>query len=139
MATRKRATKPHQLTAHVATDALVGPPKFAARDSGATGALARPSKLQRRGSKPRTVPEIHAAAVTRDGRILPTWPEKGTGRTAPLATCGHCGGKPLIIRRCGTEPKQRGEGHKPRPRYCAVCENCGAHRAIQASPGGVAI
>jgi hypothetical protein len=125
--TRKRATQSHQLTAHVATDAFVRPPKL---QRGATGALAR---------QPRTVPEILAAAVTRDGRILPTWPEKGTGRTAPLATCGHCGGKPLIIRRCGSEPKQRGEGHKPRPRYCAVCEKCGAHRAIQAAPGGVAI
>ena len=118
---RKRAPQPHRLTA-----------------DGATGVLARP-KLQRGRSKPQAVPRILAAAVTRDGKVLPTWPEKGTGRTAPLATCGHCGGKPLIIRRCGTEPKQRGEGHKPRPRYCAVCENCGAHRAIQASPGGVAI
>jgi hypothetical protein len=51
-------------------------------------------------AKPRTtrIARIMAAAVTRDGHVLPTWPERGTGRTAPLATCGHCGGKPLIIR-----------------------------------------
>ena len=78
-----------------------------------------------------TIPQIFAAAVTRHGKVLPTWPEKGTGRTAPLAVCGHCAGKPLIIRVCGKS--SRGI------RYCAVCENCGAHRAIQASPGGVAI
>lgn len=39
-------------------------------------------------------------------RILPTpaaviYPEHGTGRTAKLTTCRHCGGKPLIVRRCG--------------------------------------
>jgi hypothetical protein len=94
---------------------------------------------KRRATQPHRVKEILAAAVTRDGKVLPTWPEKGTGRTAPLATCGHCGGKPLIIRRCGVEQRQRGDPSKPRPRYCAVCEKCGAHRAIQAAPGGVAI
>jgi hypothetical protein len=124
--TKRRATQPHRLTS-----------------SCGDGALPR-SRSQRGRSKPqtvpqKTVPQILAAAVTRDGKVLPTWPEKGTGRTAPLATCGHCGGKPLIIRRCGTEQRQRGDPSKPRPRYCAVCEKCGAHRAIQAAPGGVAI
>jgi hypothetical protein len=123
MATSKRrATQPDRVSAHVATDAFV-----------------RPHKLQRGRSKPQAVARILAAAVTRDGKVLPTWPEKGTGRTAPLATCGHCGGKPLIIRRCGTEQRQRGDPSKPRPRYCAVCEKCGAHRAIQAAPGSAAI
>jgi hypothetical protein len=77
------------------------------------------------------VRQILAAAVTRNGKVVPSWPEKGTGRTAPLATCGHCGGKPLIIRRCGQQ-RQPGDT-KPRPRYCAVCVCCGAHRAIQAA------
>jgi hypothetical protein len=80
-----------------------------------------------------TVDTIFAAAVTRAGKVLPTWPEKGTGRTAPLATCGHCGGKPLIIRRCGLE--QPCSGGPKRARFCAVCEKCGAHRAIQPAPG----
>jgi hypothetical protein len=82
----------------------------------------------------RIVARIVAAAVTRDGKVLPTWPEKGTGRTAPLATCSHCNGKPLIIRVCGVDAANHN-----RKRYCAVCEKCGAHRAIQATPAGVAI
>jgi hypothetical protein len=94
---------------------------------------------RKRTVQPGRVKAILAAAVTRDGKVLPTWPEKGTGRTAPLATCGHCGGKPLIIRRCGIEPRVRRDQSKPRPRYCAVCEKCGAHRAIQPAPGAVPI
>ena len=75
---------------------------------------------------PRTVKRIMAAAIDRDGHVLPTWPERGTGRTAPLATCGHCGGKPLIIRLCGKD----GYG---RIRHCAVCEKCGSHRKVEAA------
>jgi hypothetical protein len=47
------------------------------------------------------------------------YPEHGTGRSAPLATCGHCHGKPLLIRRCppGTSPST----------FCAVCQKCGHH------------
>jgi hypothetical protein len=86
--------------------------------------------MHSRRAKRNVTDTIQAAAVTRDGKVLPTWPEKGTGRTAPLAVCGHCNGKPLIIRVCG---KERQGGHV---RYCAVCEKCGAHRAVQASPGG---
>jgi hypothetical protein len=39
-------------------------------------------------------------------RILPVdpkyvvYPEHGTGRTAKLDKCIHCGGKPLILRQC---------------------------------------
>jgi len=79
-------------------------------------------------AKPRTtrIARIMAAAVTRDGHVLPTWPERGTGRTAPLATCGHCGGKPLIIRLCGKDSYGR-------LRHCAVCEKCGSHRKVEAS------
>ena len=58
-------------------------------------------------------------------RILPTesriviYPEHGTGRTARLTTCRHCGGKPLILRRCS---------HR---RTCAVCSRCGFHHHVR--------
>ena len=84
-----------------------------------------------RATQPSRVTEIFAVAAQRGGRVEPTWPEKGTGRTAALAVCGHCGGKPLIIRLCGHTASGI--------RYCAVCEKCGAHRAIQAAPGSAAI
>jgi len=76
--------------------------------------------------RPTRIARIMAAAVTRDGHVLPTWPERGTGRTVPLATCGHCGGKPLIIRLCGKDAYGR-------IRHCAVCEKCGSHRKVEAS------
>jgi hypothetical protein len=60
--------------------------------------------------------------TTERGRL--SWPKPGTGRTAPLATCGHCGGGPMIIRRCGIEGNTRGI------RFCAVCGECGAHRKV---------
>lgn len=46
------------------------------------------------------------------------YPEHGTGRTAKLTTCGHCGGKPLILRRCSNR------------RTCAVCSKCGFHHRV---------
>lgn len=58
-------------------------------------------------------------------RILPVnsrivvYPEHGTGRSAKLDTCRHCGGKPLILRRCN-----------PR-RTCAVCSKCGFHHHVR--------
>ena len=78
--------------------------------------------------------EIYAVAAKRGDRMVPIWPEKGTGRAAPLATCGHCGGKPLIIRLCASGSS----AGKKWARYCAVCEKCGAHRQVQAAPGSVA-
>ena len=86
-----------------------------------------PERIQRPrepSRQPARVARILAAAVDRNGRVLPTWPERGTGRTAKLATCGHCGGKPLIIRVCGKDSYQR-------VRHCAVCEVCGAHRRVE--------
>jgi hypothetical protein len=50
------------------------------------------------------------------------YPEHGTGRTAPLATCGHCHGKPLLVRRC--PPKDNPST------FCAVCQKCGHHTPI---------
>jgi len=47
------------------------------------------------------------------------YPEHGTGRTAKLTTCRHCGGKPLIVRRCGSR------------RTCAVCSKCGYHHRVR--------
>jgi len=51
------------------------------------------------------------------GALAPVvvYPEHGTGRAAQLRTCRHCGGKPLIVRKCG------------RNRSCAVCQKCGYH------------
>jgi hypothetical protein len=49
--------------------------------------------------------------------ILPT--DARTGRPAPLTACRHCGGKPLILRRCN----QR--------RTCAVCVRCGYHHHVR--------
>jgi hypothetical protein len=49
-------------------------------------------------------------------RVL--YPEHGTGRSAKLTTCRHCGGKPLIVRRCGNR------------RICAVCSHCGYHHRV---------
>lgn len=46
------------------------------------------------------------------------YPEHGTGRAAKLTTCRHCGGKPLIVRKCGR-------------RSCAVCQKCGFHHRIR--------
>jgi hypothetical protein len=60
--------------------------------------------------KPRTQPAPVSAAVI--------YPEHGTGRTARLATCRHCGGKPLIVRRCSGR------------RNCAVCSKCGFHHRV---------
>jgi len=63
--------------------------------------------------------------MTPKPRILPAdapprfiYPEHGTGRTARLTTCTHCGGKPLILRRCNNR------------RTCAVCSNCGYHHRV---------
>ena len=88
-----------------------------------------PTATKRRATRtnrmPRTVTRIMAQAVERNGHVLPTWPERGTGRTAPLATCGHCGGKPLIIRLCGKDAYGQ-------IRHCAVCEKCGSHRKVEA-------
>ena len=70
--------------------------------------------------KPRILPAITAAAVV--------YPEHGTGRSARLTTCAHCGGKPLIVRRCG---------HR---RTCAVCSKCGCHHRVAklgCKPNGV--
>ena len=50
------------------------------------------------------------------------YPEHGTGRTAKLTTCHHCGGKPLIVRRCSSR------------RTCAVCSKCGFHHRLRALP-----
>src|SRR5271157_918921 len=50
------------------------------------------------------------------------YPEHGTGRTAPLATCGHCGGKPLIVRRC---PRDENPA-----KFCALCQQCGHHQEV---------
>jgi hypothetical protein len=47
------------------------------------------------------------------------YPEHGTGRAAKLETCRHCGGKPLMIRKCG------------RARSCAVCQRCGFHHRVK--------
>ena len=70
--------------------------------------------------------------MTKNGRKRPIdinaeadriiYPEHGTGRTAALATCGHCGGKPLIIRRCPVG--------RLTSTFCAVCEKCGFHRRV---------
>ena len=49
-----------------------------------------------------------------EARVI-VYPEHGTGRAAKLRTCAHCGGKPLIVRKCG------------RNRSCAVCQKCGYH------------
>jgi hypothetical protein len=53
-----------------------------------------------------------------DSRIV-IYPEHGTGRSAKLDTCVHCGGKPLIMRRCN------------RRRTCAVCSKCGFHHHMR--------
>jgi hypothetical protein len=51
-----------------------------------------------------------------------TYPEHGTGRSAPLATCGHCHGKPLIIRRCPRDSNPA--------TFCGVCQKCGHHHEV---------
>jgi hypothetical protein len=59
-------------------------------------------------------------------RILPAdtkivvYPEHGTGRASTLHTCHHCGGKPLLLRKCG--------GGR---RLCAVCSRCGYHLRVK--------
>ena len=55
------------------------------------------------------------AEATRTRVTAVVYPEHGTGRAAKLRTCAHCGGKPLIVRKCG------------RNRSCAVCQVCGFH------------
>ncbi|HZQ22312.1 MAG TPA: hypothetical protein VFA89_05880 [Terriglobales bacterium] len=65
------------------------------------------------------------AEKTNPLRILPVdtrivvYPEHGTGRSARMDTCVHCGGKPLIIRKCTAR------------RMCAVCSKCGYHHRIR--------
>jgi hypothetical protein len=57
-----------------------------------------------------------ANAEARTARVTAViYPEHGTGRAAKLTTCHHCGGKPLVVRKCG------------RNRSCAVCQVCGFH------------
>lgn len=78
-----------------------------ATSSGLGKRRARPGALPRAPSQERTVAE---------------YPEHGTGRTAPLATCGHCGGKPLIVRRCPRDAEPA--------KFCAVCQKCGHHHEV---------
>ncbi len=73
-----------------------------------------------------TKPRILPAEPTRNeaGRnetrtnVVIVYPGHGTGRTAKAAACAHCGGKPLILRRCS---------HR---RTCAVCTKCGYHHRV---------
>jgi hypothetical protein len=65
-----------------------------------------------------TKPEAKLRILPAESRIV-VYPEHGTGRTAKLATCHHCGGKPLILRRC------------ERRRTCAVCARCGFHHHMR--------
>jgi hypothetical protein len=50
--------------------------------------------------------------------IAVAFPEHGSGRASKIATCHHCGAKPLIVRKCG------------RNRQCAVCQHCGFHHRV---------
>jgi len=61
-------------------------------------------------TKPRILPADQPAPA------IP--PESGAGHTIRLATCSHCGGKPLILRRCNSR------------RTCAVCSKCGFHHCV---------
>jgi hypothetical protein len=56
----------------------------------------------------------HPTRISLGGNPTVVYPEHGTGRAAKLTTCRHCGGKPLIVRKCGR-------------RSCAVCQKCGFH------------
>ena len=51
--------------------------------------------------------------------IAVAFPEHGSGRASKIATCHHCGAKPLIVRKCG------------RNRQCAVCHHCGFHHRVR--------
>lgn len=60
-----------------------------------------------------------SAELNRMRATAVVYPEHGTGRAAKLTTCRHCGGKPLIVRKCG------------RSRSCAVCQHCGFHHRVK--------